>query len=78
MTDEKLKKAIAMQSSIDMLQERIERIEAVMYNKTASAHLVIDACSFQIKHEDAIVFLTQELLNLREAQEKLIKRYKRL
>lgn len=78
MTDEKLRKANCLRSEINDCQERIERIEAAMENKTAIARLVIDSYSFLIKSEDAIVLLTQELLNLREAQEKLIKKYKRL
>lgn len=78
MTDEKLKKANTLRSTIDMFQERIEHLEAAMENKTAIFRLVFDSCSVQIKTEDAIALLTQELLNLRAAQEKLMKQFKRL
>lgn len=78
MTDEKLKKANTLRSTIDMFQERIEHLESLMDNKTTIAKLVFGDCSIPIKSEDAIPLLFQELLNLRSAREKLMKQFKRL
>ena len=70
MTEEKFKKAI--KSSIDVMQERIDRIEEhLKARESESCYIVIGGHQFPFLKEDAVIFLIQEELQLRLTKRKL-------
>lgn len=79
MTDEKLKKANTIRTSIDVMQERIDRIEEHLKEiESESCFIVIGGHSFPFPKEDAVLFLNQELSQLQLAKRELERKFKNL
>ena len=79
MTEEKLKKANAIKTSIDGLQERIDRIEEHLKAiQTESCYIIIGGHQFPFPKEDAVLFLTQEQLQLQLNKRELKRKFKNL
>lgn len=79
MTDEKLKKANTIRTSIDVMQERIDRIEEHLKGiQSESCFIVIGGHQFPFPKEDAALFLSQELLQLQLAKRELERKFKDL